>query len=162
MDIQIRQVNLEDLDAVTRVEAECFPEAEAATRESLEQRIRSFEESFFVAEDDGSIIGFVNGCVTNERTISDEMFSNVSLHNPRGEYQAIFGLDVVPAYRNRGIAALLMKHIISESRVNGRRGVILTCKENPIRYYSKFGFENMGLSDSQHGGAVWYDMLLEF
>ena len=26
----------------------------------------------------------------------------------------------------------------------------------------KFGYKNMGVSESVHGGAVWYDMILEF
>ncbi|MDD4297169.1 MAG: GNAT family N-acetyltransferase, partial [Ruminiclostridium sp.] len=43
-----------------------------------------------------------------------------------------------------------------------RKGLILTCKEHMIDYYSKFGFKNKGISNSQHGGAVWYDMILEF
>ena len=50
MNIRIRQVMPEDLDAVARVEAVCFTEAEAAARASFEQRIRTFPESFFVAE----------------------------------------------------------------------------------------------------------------
>ena len=46
MDIIIRQVVPEDLDAVARVEAVCFPEAEAAARASFAQRIQVFPESF--------------------------------------------------------------------------------------------------------------------
>ena len=26
----------------------------------------------------------------------------------------------------------------------------------------KFGYKNKGISKSVHGGAVWYDMILEF
>ena len=36
------------------------------------------------------------------------------------------------------------------------------CKQALIHYYEKFGYRLLGLSASQHGGAVWYDMLLEF
>ena len=64
MDVYVRQVVPEDLDAVTRVEAVCFPEAEAAARDSFSQRISVFPESFFVAEQDGRIIGFINGAGT--------------------------------------------------------------------------------------------------
>ena len=28
--------------------------------------------------------------------------------------------------------------------------------------YEKFGYRNLGVSASVHGGAVWYDMILEF
>ena len=162
MDVKIRRVTKEDLNAVAEVEAICFPEAEAATKASFEQRIKTFPESFFVAEIEGRIIGFINGCIINETSIYDELFSDATLHVPDGDYQTIFGLDVIPEYRSQGIAAQLMNHMIKVSRLEGRKGVILTCKEKLIRYYSKFGFENKGLSKSEHGGSEWYDMILEF
>ena len=161
-DISIRLVTMDDLDAVTAVEAECFPAAEAATRSSFEQRIRTFPESFFVAVHDDRIIGFINGCVTDELTIRDEMFEDSSLHNPAGCYQSIFGLDVIEEFRCQGIAAKLMEHMIEDARMHGRKGLILTCKDRLIHYYAKFGYQNLGVSASVHGGAVWYDMLLEF
>ena len=40
--------------------------------------------------------------------------------------------------------------------------MILTCKDRLIPYYEKFGYRNLGVSASVHGGAVWYDMILEF
>ena len=162
IDFIIRPVKTEDLDMVTEVEAICFPAAEAATRESFAQRIATFPESFFVAEHDGKIIGFINGCVTDECTIRDEMFEDSSLHNPKGQYQSIFGLDVIPEYQRQGIAAELMNHLIEIARTKGRKGLILTCKDRLIHYYAKFGYKNLGVSASVHGGAVWYDMLLEF
>ena len=162
IDFIIRPVKPEDLDMVTEVEATCFPAAEAATRESFKQRIATFPECFFVAEYEGQIIGFINGCATDERTIRDEMFEDSSLHRVDGCYQSIFGLDVIPKYQRQGIAAKLMNHLIEDARVKGRKGLILTCKDRLIHYYAKFGYQNLGVSASVHGGAVWYDMLLEF
>ena len=87
-EITIRQVRPEDLDAVTEVEAVCFPKAEAADRASFEARIKAFPDSFFVAEEEGRIVGFINGAVVNETTIRDEMFEDVSFHNGTGNYQS--------------------------------------------------------------------------
>lgn len=160
---RIRNVTPEDLTSVTAVEALCFPAAEAAGRESLKERIERFPESFFVAENPGGqVIGFINGCVTDETTIRDEMFEDGALHRADGAYQSIFGLDVIPEYRKQGIAADLMNHLIEAARQRGKKGLILTCKERLIPYYSKFGYRNLGISQSVHGGAVWYDMILEF
>ncbi|UZW16232.1 GNAT family N-acetyltransferase [Clostridium pasteurianum] len=160
--VTIRQVKINDLDFVAKVEEVCFPKAEAASKESLKQRINTFSEVFFVAEIKGEIIGFINGCVTNKTTIHDELYKDSSLHIPDGDYQTIFGLDVVPEYRNQGIAAKLMNYMIKVSKESGRKGVILTCKDKLIHYYEKFGYINKGLSKSVHGGAEWYDMILEF
>lgn len=162
MEVCIRKVKPEDLDAVTRVEAVCFPEAEAAPRESFQQRISTFPDSFFVAEKDGEIIGFINGCATDSRVIFDEMFADASHHREDGIYQSIFGLDVIPEYQHQGLASRLMEHLIEDAREKGRKGLTLTCKDRLIGFYERFGYKNLGLSQSVHGGAVWYDMILEF
>lgn len=158
----IRLVKPEDLDQVAAVEAECFPESEAAAKASFRSRIQAFPDSFFVAESNGRIIGFINGCVTDDTVICDEMFADTGLHKPDGAYQAVFGLDVMLQYQKQGIAADLMEHLIEAARRQKRKGLILTCKDKLIHYYERFGFQKLGLSQSVHGGAVWYDMLLSF
>lgn len=160
MNYTIRKATLSDLDTLTEIEAVCFPEAEAATRESIEKRLEAFGDHFLIAESEGKAIGFINGCVTDELTIRDEMFEDASLHNPEGRFQSIFGLDVLPEYRCQGIAAALMEALIDQAKKEKRAGLILTCKDRLIHYYNKFGYKNQGISGSTHGGAVWYDMLL--
>ncbi len=162
MSLTIRTANLSDLDAVAEIEARCFPKSEAATRNIFKQRIITFPDSFLIAFEDGKPIGFINGCITNSFFISDEMFEDVNYHNPNGSYQAIFGLDVIPEKRRCGIAAMLMDKMIENSKKSGRTGLILTCKKELIHYYEKFGYKNLGVSKSVHGGAVWYDMILDF
>lgn len=162
MTVKIRPVTLQDLEAVADVERACFPEAEAASKTSFEQRIRTFSDSFFVAELDGKVVGFINGSVINGKVIYDDLFHDTNLHIPEGKYQTIFGLDVIPAFRKKGIGELLMAHMIETARNAGRYGLVLTCKEHLIHYYEKFGFVNLGVSESKHGGATWYDMILEF
>ena len=160
-EIMIRPVAVEDLDAVTEVEAVCFNAAEAAPKASFKARIAAFPECFFVAMDGERMVGFINGCATDEMTIRDEMFADSSLHKADGCYQSIFGLAVIPEYQRQGIAAKLMWHLIENAKMKGRKGLILTCKDFRIPYYEKFGYKSLGVSASVHGGAVWYDMLLE-
>lgn len=161
-ELVIRQVQISDLSDIARIELECFPKSEAATKDSLGTRIANFPNSFFVAETNCEIIGFINGNVTDAKVIRDEMFEDASLHLPDGPYQAIFGLSVSPRYRNQGVAPKLMNHLIESAQSQNRQGVILTCKEELIPYYSRFGFINKGKSASTHGGSMWFDMMLEF
>lgn len=72
----------------------------------------------------------------------------------------MFGLDVLPEYRKTGVAAKLLNEMINLSKVRGKKGIILTCKDHLIHYYEKFGFENQGVSASSHGGAKWNNMFL--
>ena len=39
---------------------------------------------------------------------------------------------------------------------------MLTCKERLLSFYRQFGYRNEGVSGSEHGGAVWYEMRLTF
>lgn len=162
MNITIRQATTEDLDTIAKVEAECFPKEEAATKDSLKKRLNTFPKSFLLAEVEGKVVGFINGCITNKTVIYDELYDDANLHIPDGDYQAIFGLDVITEYRCMGIAEKLMNKLIEISKISGRKGMILTCKDRLIKYYEKFGYVNKGVSKSVHGGAIWYDMILKF
>lgn len=161
MNIEIRNASISDLDKIAAIEESCFPKAEAATKESFRKRLEAFKESFFVAENDKEIIGFINGAITDSKTIYDELYENTKLHNPNGKYQSVFGLDVKKEFRNNGVATKLMNHMIEASKKCGRKGLVLTCKKQLINYYEKFGYINNGVSESVHGSAVWYDMFLK-
>ncbi|MDL2294120.1 GNAT family N-acetyltransferase [Ruminococcaceae bacterium OttesenSCG-928-D13] len=161
--MKIRTAKLSDLPAMAAVEAACFPPAEAATEASLKARLSVYPEHFWLLEDeDGTLVSFVNGMVSDEPTIRDEMFENANLHDESGAWQAIFGVGTAPEYRRRGLAAKVMEHAIAEAKRQGRKGCVLTCKAHLVHYYEKFGYVNAGLSASTHGGAVWYDMRLTF
>ena len=108
------------------------------------------------------MVGFVNGMVTDEAELSDEMYDDASMHNPDGKWQMIFGVDTIPEYRRQGCAGKVLSRVIEDARKQGREGLVLTCKDKLIHYYAKFGFENEGLSKSVHGDAVWYQMRLKF
>lgn len=160
--MRIRTAEMMDLSEIASVEAVCFPQAEAADEKNIEKRLSVFANYFWLLEDGEKLVGFVNGLVTNHADLTDEMYENANMHNEAGAWQMIFGLDVIPEYRCQGCAEMLMKHLIEEARKQGRKGVVLTCKEKLIHYYAKFGFENEGVSKSTHGDAVWYQMRKTF
>ena len=162
MDILIRKATTADLDLVTHIEATCFPPAEAAPREAFKERLDHYAGQFLIAFDGDTPIGFIDGFVTDDEVLTDEMFADASLHNPHGAWQMIFGLNTLPEYRNRGVGGKLIEAFIDLAREEKRKGVILTCKEEKIPYYAKFGFVNEGESESDHGGAKWYQMRIVF
>ncbi len=160
--MNIRCANINDLDKIFEIESECFPEAEAATYNSLKERIIAFENSFFVGEIDGEIIGFINGCITDSKFIENELYYDIRFHNPGGAYQSVFGLDVLPKHQHKGYASTLMEYFIYTTKKKAKKGVILTCKDNLIGFYEKFGYKHIGVSNSTHGNVKWNDMILEF
>ena len=159
----IRTAVMSDLDAVASVEAECFPPAEAATKEEFAERLRYYGDYFWLMFEDDKLIAFVDGFVTDEPDLYDEMYEKASLHNPQGAWQMIFGVNTLPSNRCQGYAGQLIQYAIDTARKQHRKGLVLTCKDRLVSYYSKFGFTDEGISEkSVHGNAVWHQMRLTF
>ena len=158
----IRTATIEDLDAVTTVEAECFPPSEAATRADFEHRLSHYGDHFWLMFDESKLIAFVDGMVTDAADLTDEMYERAELHKESGAWQMIFGVNTIPEYRKHGYAGDLIKRAISDAKAQGRKGLVLTCKDKLIHYYAKFGFVTEGVSASVHGNVTWYQMRLTF
>jgi len=161
--VNIRYATMADLDDIASVESECFPVLEAATKEEFEQRIKYYGNHFWLMFDDDKLIAFVDGFVTDEADLTDEMYENASMHDENGAWQMIFGVNTLPDYRRCGCAKELIKKAILDARKQNRKGLVLTCKESLVPYYSKFGFVDEGITDkSTHGNVLWHQMRLDF
>lgn len=110
--MKIRKAIVDDLDIVTHIEATCFPPAEAAPREAFKERLDYYAGQFLIAFDGDTPIGFIDGFVSDDEILTDEMFADASLHNAKGAWQMIFGLNTMPAYRNRGVGGQLIEAFI--------------------------------------------------
>lgn len=160
--MEIRTATISDIDAIANVESLCFPQAEAATRVQIAERVKAYGNHFWLMFDEGRLIGFVDGMVTDEADLTDEMYEKADMHNEQGQWQMIFGVNTIPEYRRNGYAGELIKRAIYDAKEQGRKGLVLTCKDKLVHYYAKFGFENEGVSESEHGNVVWNQMRLEF
>ena len=161
--MNIRTATLQDIDQIAAVEKECFPAAEAATKEEFEQRLSHYADHFWLMFDENDkLIAFVDGMVTDEADLTDEMYEKGEMHNENGAWQMIFGVNTIPSCRKKGYAGELIRRAIEDARAQGRKGLVLTCKDRLIPYYSKFGFVLEGVSESVHGNVVWNQMRLTF
>ena len=160
--MEIRTATFKDLDAVSAVEAACFPAAEAATPAEFAERLRHYGGHFWLMFDSEKLIGFVDGMVTDKADLSDDLYAQASLHDENGAWQMIFGVNTLPEYRRQGVAAALLERAIADAKAQDRKGLVLTCKDKLVHYYAKFGFVSEGVSESTHGGVVWYQMRLTF
>lgn len=150
-----------DLEQLIALETETFPEAEAASRESIERRLRTHRETFWVLKKDGRIIAGINGITTNEKDLSDDMYSGEDLYDKKGSWLMIFGVSTLPEYQHNGYASVIMREVLQEAARCKLEGVVLTCKKELIPFYEQFGFVDEGISGSQHGGATWHQMRLK-
>ena len=160
--MKIRTAVESDLQEIVRAENACFPKNEAASERDVRERLRVYPDHFWLMYEEERLVSFVNGLATDRPDLTDEMYKNAYLHNEGGAWQMIFGVGTVPDQRGKGRAGELLRFVISEAEKQGRSGLVLTCKERLIPFYTRFGFLNEGLSKSEHGGEVWYQMRLRF
>lgn len=164
----LRHASMDDLEEINEIEHICFPEHEACSKEHFAKRLSVAPDHFWILEDreadggKGRIAGFVNDIATDKDTLSDEMFTEIVAHKPDGAYLMVLGLCVRPEYRKRGFAGLLMRTLLQHAGAEGRKGAALTCHDFLVPYYERFGYRNLGVSQSAWGGETWYDMRVEF
>lgn len=158
----IRHATIDDLTQITAIETACFPAAEAATRDDIEARLRAYPNHFWLLFDGDVLVSFINGMVTDEPNLTDNMYADTSMHCEQGAWQMIFGVDTAPAYQHHGYASQLMRVVIDDARAEGRKGVVLTCKNKLIGFYERLGYHNEGVSASTHGDVKWNQMRITF
>ncbi len=156
-----RTVKPEEAEAVAKIEQICFPPNEACTPERIKERIDVASDLFLVAidrENDGKIAGFLNGIATDEYAFRDEFFTDAGLHKDYGKNVMILGLDVLPEYRKQGLGRELVYNYCRKEQARGRKRLVLTCLQNKVKMYTKFGFIDRGEADSTWGGEKWHEM----
>ena len=161
--MEIRKGTLKDLEAIAAVEAACFPAAEAASKEEFAERIAAYGNHFWLLFENGKLVSFVDGMVTDTPDLADEMYENAALHDENGAWQMIFGVNTIPECRKKGYAGQLIRCAIEQAKKEGRKGLVLTCKDRLVNYYAKCGFKDEGVTDkSTHGNVAWHQIRLTF
>jgi predicted N-acetyltransferase YhbS len=120
--MDIRNATENDLKDIARVEKECFSAAEAASEKQFSERLAVYPDHFWLLYDNDRLVAVVNGLVTDEKKLRDEMFADVSFHNERGKWQMLFGVETVPEYRGRGCAGLLIRRGHGRRKKTGQNG----------------------------------------
>lgn len=162
MELTIRRPRSADLSRIMAIEKAGFTPDEAATDLAMAERIKEIPDTFLVAETStGEIAGYVVGPVIPQATLTDDLFEETQPNPAHGGYIAVLSLAVAPEYRRQGIGGFLLDALAAVAVEQGREGITLTCLAELIPFYEKHGYENRGVSASQHAGEVWYDMISE-
>lgn len=157
---EFRDILPEETDQAVQIEQICFPPNEACSEAMMKERIAKAPELFLVIIDRKSqrLAGFLNGIATNETSFRDIFFTDASVYEPDGENIMILGLDILPEYRNQGLAKEIMSIYLQREQKKGRKRIILTCLEEKVNMYKKMGFEDLGIANSTWGGEEWHEM----
>ena len=161
--LEFRQATLADVALLAKLEERCFPPAEGASLDRINERVKEYADRFLVMLLDGNIVGMVNGMCTDITDLTDEMYENASMHKDDGSWQMIFSVCVDPSLQGQGLGLVIVKKYIEEIKKHPHcKGIVLTCKEHLLHFYGKNGFVDEGVSASEHGGVVWHQMRLTF
>ena len=153
----IKYATTEDIAAIAAVEVECFPPAEAATEKEFVDRVKYYGNHFWLMYEAEKLIAFVDGFVTDKPDLTDEMYERAELHQEAGEWQMIFGVATDPAEQGKGYAAALMRRVIADTKSQGKKGLVLTCKERLLSFYRQFGFRDRPNEMLGAGMSQWLE-----
>ena len=110
--MKIKNAKIEDLDKVIELENEIWPEETRASKEKFQSRLKIFPEGFFLAFDNGRLIGASTSEIifynpknppTSWEAITDEGY--IRNHNPNGN--ALYVVSIGAVSRSGGGSTLI-------------------------------------------------------
>ncbi|GAA5995391.1 polyamine acetyltransferase [Rhodotorula paludigena] len=162
MALEYSLVHADDIPSAFELETAGFPEDEAASLESLENRQHNAGNLFLGAYTSSprQLVGYVCSTLTASPTLTHD---SMSTHDPHGAYVAIHSVCVDSAQRGKGVASSLLKEYLarldSQPAVQGAR---LITHEELVPLYQRAGFALVGPSEVQHGPRPWLEMKVDF
>jgi ribosomal protein S18 acetylase RimI-like enzyme len=159
-ELTIRSVKESDLDRCFEIENAAYAGEEAATKEKILKRIKTYPEGFLILENKIEIIGFVNSGATHKVELSDEEFKELIGHDPQGKHIVIMSVVIHPKYQGKSFTSLLMESFITKMKLIDKAELYLICQTELVSLYAKYGFIHLGESNSDHGGLSWHEMSL--
>ena len=159
-ELNVRSVKETDLDRCFEIESVSYAGDEAASKEKILKRIRTYPEGFIVLENKVEIIGFINSGATHKVELSDEEFKELIGHDPGDKFIVIMSVVIHPKYQGKSNASKLMESFISLMKEKSKTEIYLICQTELVNMYAKYGFVHLGVSDSEHGGLAWHEMSL--
>jgi len=159
--LNFRQPTRSDIDRCYEIETTSYAGDEAATKEKILKRIETYPQGFLLLENEKEIIGFINSGATDNIQLSDEAFKELVGHDEKGKMIVIMSVVTHPDYQKQGMAGRLVSRFIDDMKSLGKSSIFLICQVELIAMYAKYGFIDLGESESEHGGLKWHEMSLE-
>jgi len=160
-EVILREAKESDLDRCYEIETISYAGDEAASKEKILKRIKTYKEGFVILEVDTEIVGFINCGACHEVELSDEEFKELVGHDSSGKHIVIMSVVVDPKFQGKGYSGKLLEHFIAKMKKLGKEDIYLICQTNLIDLYAKYGFKYICESDSDHGGLSWHEMILK-
>lgn len=156
----IESAQLPDLPQIMAIENAGFSPAEAASEASMHQRIQLIADTFLVAREGTSVLGYIVGPAFAHRYLTDELFEKITPNTATDPYQTVLSLAVSPQHQQAGLGSQLLTALAQVARQQRRQAITLTCLQRLVPFYERNGYMNEGVSASAHAGETWYNLVL--
>jgi ribosomal-protein-alanine N-acetyltransferase len=140
MPASLEDASIRHLDTLCEIERQCF-EKEAFTRKQISQLLANYNCVSLIAKESNEIVGFIIGMIRTDR-------NTMSGH--------ILTIDILPAYRRRGIGQMLLQEIERIFKEKGVRNSYLEVREDNVAaagLYQKLGYREIGKLENYYGNA---------
>jgi ribosomal protein S18 acetylase RimI-like enzyme len=141
--VTISKCTLQDIADIYKIELD-VEHSNAASEQTLKDRLQMFPDGFLVAKENGKIIGYVESVLWNNFEFStfDEI-KNFPLHyNVKGQTLYVIFIAVKEEFRRKGIAKLLLNEIEKVANKYGANTIQLVAKDDLVTLYNKSGFRS--------------------
>lgn len=144
--MRIRRVSEFDLQAITRIQSECYSGKYIESAESFAAKLAAHSDFSFVATDHDVPVGY-----------------GVALPWVMGDIPALNGIEylvpqdsdslyvhdiaVIPVARGSGVAGLLLETVLEAGRSRGYRQAFLVAVQGAVSYWKRYGFEAVAINE---------------
>ena len=100
-----------------------FPSGRGGASWGFKEQLKYYADYFLIAFDGALPFGFIDGFVSDDEILTDEMFVDASLHNQvvHGRWYLVW--IQCPRYRNRGVGGRLIEAFIELAREETRKAL---------------------------------------
>ncbi len=137
MEFKLETASIKHLDALYRIEEQCFSE-EAFSKRQIAYLLTDYNAIALQAKANSDIAGFIIAQVESDDT----------------EFGHIITLNVAPDYRHKNVAIKLLTEIEGILKSRGIRECRLEVREDnsaAIKLYHKLGYQTVGKLDRYYG-----------
>ena len=138
-EIVIRKARQNDIGAIAAIEAESFPDPWSA--EVFAETLAYFPSTFFVAEHQGRVVGFIAGGIED---------------TGEAVYGHICNLAVTPSYRKHGVGRMLVQRAERQFAISLAEGVQLEVRVSNFaaqQFYRRLGYRDVFLIDRYYANG---------
>ncbi len=130
--IKVREIKLEDYDAIVQLQLKCFPDMLPWSKEQIKSQLEIFPEGQLCIDYRGKIIASSSSLIIDTDLYSDEHSwykisdkGYITNHDPEGD--SLYGIEIMvhPKYRGMKLARRLYDARKKICRENNLRGIII-------------------------------------